>query len=90
MAIVHEAAGDASLSASEKVALLEDFDEVLGLGIANWKGEAIPDDILALAEKREEARKNKDWAAADSYRDTLLSRGYAIKDTPTGPKVTKA
>ena len=33
---------------------------------------------------REEARKAKDWAAADAVRDELLSKGVTLEDTPGG------
>ncbi len=89
MAIVHESIGDTTLSSSERVALLEDFDEVLGFGISEWSRDEVPDAILLLAGKREEARKSKDWSAADSFRDEIIAEGYEIKDTADGPKVTK-
>lgn len=90
LAILHETLGESSLAAGEKLALVESFDEVLGFDVLSWEKEEIPAEILALAEKREAARKNKDWAAADSFRDSILAEGYQIKDTADGPKVTKA
>jgi len=51
--------------------------------------EQIPEEIQALANQREEARTNKDWAKADAARDALLEKGYIIDDTPQGPKVRK-
>ena len=39
--------------------------------------------------KRIAAKKAKDFAEADRIRDELASRGYAVEDTPQGPKVRK-
>ncbi len=89
LAVLHETLGDTSLSAEEKIALVENFDEVLGFDVASWQPEEIPQEILALAEKREAARKSKSWAEADSFRDEIVARGYQIKDTANGPKVSK-
>ena len=50
---------------------------------------ALVDEILQKAEERQAARKAKDWAKADAIRNELTAAGYAIEDTPTGPKVKK-
>ena len=51
-------------------------------------GDALPPEeaaeIEALIQKRQEARKNKDWAAADAIRDHLAAKGVVTKDTPQG------
>jgi cysteinyl-tRNA synthetase len=44
-----------------------------------------PDRVAALLEKRQDARKSKDFAAADAVRDELSALGVAVKDTPQGP-----
>ena len=41
-------------------------------------------EIESLIAKRAEARKNKDWAAADAIRDELQARHVVLKDTPGG------
>ena len=40
--------------------------------------------MLFRSAKRAEARKNKDWAAADAIRDELAARHVVVKDTPQG------
>lgn len=47
-------------------------------------GDAATDAIEALIAKRNEARANKDWAAADGYRDQLSEMGITIEDGPDG------
>lgn len=40
--------------------------------------------INDLINKREEARKNRNWASADEIRNELLGRGIVLEDTPQG------
>jgi len=44
----------------------------------------IPEEIKNLAQRRWEAKQQKDWAASDSLRDELTALGWTIKDTPDG------
>lgn len=63
------------------------FMELTGvLGIVQKKEEKINDEIEQLIEKRQQARKNKDWTLADEIRDELKNKGIAIEDTPQGVK----
>ena len=73
---------------SKKATLLE-FDRVLGLRLAEWKPrrESIPDEILALAQQRQEARADKRWGEADALRDRISAAGYEIEDTAKGPRI---
>lgn len=67
------------------------FDELVGvLGILYEKEEEIPSEILELAEKRREARKNKDFALADSIRDQIAAKGYIVEETRQGTNIKKA
>jgi hypothetical protein len=45
----------------------------------------IPDDVRRLAAQREEARRAKDFDAADALRDRIMDSGYEVTDTATGP-----
>jgi cysteinyl-tRNA synthetase len=42
-------------------------------------------EIAVLVEAREKARKDKDYAKADSLRQELLEMGVVVEDTPGGP-----
>jgi cysteinyl-tRNA synthetase len=77
------------LPAPVKKATLLEFDRVLGLGLKDWQPteEVIPAEILALAEQRQAARKEKRWADADALRNQVAAAGYEIEDTPQGPRV---
>jgi cysteinyl-tRNA synthetase len=84
-------AGPATISTAAAAAReLVELGGVLGL---TWKGvaetEDIPEEILALAERRDEARANKDWAAADRLRDEIGAKGYVIEDRPGGARVRR-
>ncbi|WP_124098120.1 cysteine--tRNA ligase [Ruminococcus sp. Marseille-P6503] len=86
----------ADVTAATKLALIEDFDKVLSLGLIEAakklsasKAEDIPDEILQLAEERSRARKAKDFALADSLRDRISQLGYVIEETRQGTKISK-
>ena len=73
---------------SKKMAkLLDKFDTVLALDLNKPLKEEIPEEIITLAEKREEARKNKNWEESDRIRDEIKSKGYTIKDTKIGYEI---
>lgn len=67
------------------------FDSLTGvLGFDFKKKESgIPDEILELVERRAKAKKERDFALADSLRNEITDKGYVVEDTPQGPKVTK-
>ena len=44
---------------------------------------------MELVAKRTEAKKNKDYALADTIRGQITEKGYSVKDTPNGPVVEK-
>jgi hypothetical protein len=47
--------------------------------------EPLPREVLALVERRDEARARRDWALADALREELVKLGYHLSDTPRGP-----
>jgi len=83
---------DSKIKNRQKLELLLDFDKIFGFGVEKMEKEEeeIPDDIKEMAEKRQQARKDKNWALADEMRDKIQARGYKIADTPDGPVVEKA
>ncbi len=105
LAVLWEMTKDNSLSPAEFLSGLLDFDKVLGLNLENpddlarakssvvirktLEYHVIPKDIQELNERREEARKAKNWALADKLRDQATVEGYGIEDTPEGPRIYK-
>ena len=76
------------LPAATRRATVDCFDTVLGLGLADWQDDdagAIPADIAALADEREQARAAKQWTEADRLRDVLTAAGWLVEDSANGP-----
>jgi cysteinyl-tRNA synthetase len=88
-AIAGDAAGAAQLRDARRE-LLELLD-VLGLAtIEPAAGPAVPDEVMELLGRREDARAARDFAAADAARDRVRELGFEITDTPEGPQVRPA
>ena len=88
----------ADTSDATKRALIDSFDQVLGLDLLkkaaalNEKASAPvegAEEIEALIAKRLEAKKAKDWATADAIRDQLKEMGVEIKDSKEGTTWTR-
>ncbi|HEX3624019.1 MAG TPA: cysteine--tRNA ligase [Verrucomicrobiae bacterium] len=74
-------------TAATALATWQKLDSVLGIGT---KSEAeMPADIAALFDARQTARKAKDFKKSDEIRDELKSKGWALEDTPKGPRLKK-
>ncbi len=92
MALVWDLIKDDRRSDADKRATIADFDRVLGLNLSSipiLNDESIPPEILALAEAREEARTEKDWAKADALRVEIEARGYSVLDSGKEFKVIR-
>ncbi len=77
-----------SKDAENVISLMNKFDSVLGI-LKKQEKEELSKEIKQLIEKRQEARKNKDWAEADKIRDELKEKGIIIKDTKEGVRWEK-
>lgn len=100
LSILQTAIKDSTLTSEETVTLVKDFDLVLGLDIIDEAKKTLNQntalevksgisedekkEIDALIEKRSEAKKRKDFAAADAIRTQLANRGITIIDTKDG------
>lgn len=69
--------------------LIVKLSDVLGL-IVEKEEEILAEDIEALIEERQAARKAKDFARADAIRDELLEKGIILEDTREGVKWKRA
>lgn len=63
--------------------------DVLGI-IIEKKEEMLDGEIEAMIEKRQAARKERNFALADQIRDELLAKGIVLEDTREGVKWKKA
>ena len=50
---------------------------------------AVPSEVIALADERFLARKNKDWAKSDELREKIAELGYIVKDAKDGYNLEK-
>lgn len=83
LAILHEAGS---------YRLWRDFDEVLGLQIEQRSRparsqETLPDDVLQLVARRDEARNARQFDLADELRNKINALGYRTGDAPEGTVV---
>ncbi|MDE7379750.1 MAG: cysteine--tRNA ligase [Clostridia bacterium] len=49
----------------------------------------VPEEVKALAEKRWQAKKDRNWAEADSLRAEIDKMGYTVKDSKDGYEIIK-
>jgi len=70
---------------------VDTLNEMTGvLGILTKEADLVPENIKALVQARQDAKKAKDFARADEIRGEITALGYVVEDTPKGPKVRKA
>jgi cyanophycinase-like exopeptidase len=74
-------------------ARLPEFDEGIDdhaleavLAAEEVPGDELPHRVRVLVQEREAARRDREWAKADALRDQVADLGYAIEDTPDGPR----
>ncbi len=62
--------------------------EILGLKF-EVESKEIPVEIQELIEKRNDAKKNRNFVMADEIREEILNKGYVLKDTREGVECKK-
>ncbi len=72
-------------SARRALELLDYFDRVFGL-LGGVGEEAPPEEVLRLGRERQEARRRRDFAAADAAREKIRSLGWSVEDAREGVK----
>jgi cysteinyl-tRNA synthetase len=95
---VWELLRDPQVAPAVKRASLAQADKILGLGLGESGPMArvsvislgdLPEDVQRLVAARQEARDNKDFKKSDDLRAQVAKKGYEVKDTAEGQKVTK-
>ena len=85
ISVLYEVLKDSNLNGHTKLELIKSFDKVFSVNLIPEKKTVENEaEILALIEKRKEAKKNKDFELADSIRNDLLSKGIELLDTREG------
>ncbi len=101
MAVVWDMLRDGELEPTTRVALLLDFDRILGFDLKGYlesdrprrKADAqtylaaVPADIAEKVRERESLRNRGEYAQADSLREAIEAAGYTIQDTDHGSLV---
>lgn len=68
------------------VAAWREMLDAVGLEVVTDSAD-LPEDVLELCRRRDEARAERDFATADSIRDELTEQGWLVEDTPSGTSV---
>jgi cysteinyl-tRNA synthetase len=74
------------LSPDDKEKILKVLERINSvLGVMDLAAPVVGQEVEALIEKREQARKHKDWESADRLRQELKEMGIEIIDSKEGP-----
>ncbi|MGP0100587.1 MAG: cysteine--tRNA ligase [Solirubrobacteraceae bacterium] len=86
VAVLNEWIGEATGSARDSAgdAHLREMLGVIGLESLLAAAEQAPEQVRELAERREHARGERDFAAADRLRDEIAALGWEVRDGPGG------
>ena len=89
VALLHEVV-KSDLNDQSKIDTIITLDSVLGLDLnIKIKEEKVPDAVIELAQKREQARKENDFETSDKLRDEIATHGYIMEDRDTGYVIKK-
>jgi cysteinyl-tRNA synthetase len=88
MVVLNEAVS-ADIPGADKYALLSSWDAVLGLDLERLAREGFetPEEVQALVDERDEARRARDFDRADAIRTRLIELGWEVMDTADGTRV---
>ncbi len=91
LATIWDMLKDGSVSGEEKKNTLMEFNEVLGLNLFIAIGSPVPftDEIIALKDARDLARKNRDFKKSDELRAAIKEKEYDVVDTAEGSVLVK-
>ena len=96
LVVIQDLLKEKSVNSMTKLALLKFVDELLGLQfiehaqkLHDLESVSAPVEIEALAQKRLEAKKLRDFATADSLRNEIDNAGWTVMDTADGFKLIK-
>lgn len=89
--VLYNALKSEDLNNTEKLFIVNNFEQVLSLDLLNFEeenGDDVHEDqvkfIENMIQKRQEAKKNKDFQLADAIRAELLEKGIVLEDTRQG------
>ncbi|WP_078556539.1 cysteine--tRNA ligase [Bacillus alkalicellulosilyticus] len=74
---------------SSFIDMLTEFSDILGFSVVT-ENELLDEEVDALIEQRNQARKDRDFQLADKIRDDLKEKGIILEDTPQGVRWKRA
>jgi len=88
LTLLYDLLKDNEVNGTTKLEIIKSFDTVLSLDLIDNKDTSIDSDfekyIMDMIEKRNSAKKNKNYELADKIRSELLEKKVTIKDTREG------
>ncbi len=92
LAVLWTMLDDKDLTVSQKLDIVSEFDQILGLelGKITFAEEEIPAKVLELDVLRQKARQDKNWSEADRLRKEIKVLGYDVLDSKDGVKFKKS
>jgi len=75
--------------AEGKIGTIKKMDQIFGLRLLETEEVVVPEDVIVIAEEREKARADKDWAKSDELRDEIAAKGWSVKDGKNGFELEK-
>jgi cysteinyl-tRNA synthetase len=91
--VVRKVARDRELDPAVRRATLLQMNDLLPLGLegvapaAETRPAEAPPEVQELAQRRDAARKARDFAAADALRAQIADLGWDVRDTAQGPEL---
>jgi len=91
ISLVNRQIGEGGFSKKDLIKAEEIIRELGGFFqiIPELKEEKLPGEVAELVRERDEARKKRDWARADSIREQIRKLGFILEDTLEGPRWRK-
>lgn len=85
----NKAMDEQKLAEEQAARLLDEWKQVQTVLALEPESADVPAEILALVEERQAARLARDWKKSDELRDEIAARGWLVKDTKDGPKLSR-
>ena len=76
-------------NAKGKFQSIKKMDEVFGLKLLEKGNLKIPEEVKKMLEKREDARKSKNWIESDLLREKIKKLGFQVLDGKEGQELKK-
>jgi cysteinyl-tRNA synthetase len=79
-----------NIPSPDKLDLLYEFDQVFGLKLSEVEEQTIPQDIIDIANQRQQSKLEKNFQKSDELRKLISEKGYEIRDVAGGYELKKS